>query len=62
VTIKGPLGSAMVYQGQGHDWILEFYPRDTRKHRRKTTRRVFNNSAKQAAVIVAKQLTGVFQP
>ena len=62
MTIKGPLGSAMVYQGQEHDWILEFYPRDTRKHRRKPTRRVFKDSAKQAAVIVAKQLTGVFQP
>lgn len=59
--IRGPLGEALVYQGRGHDWVLEFWPRDTRRHRRKPTRRVFENSNKKAAVIVAKQLTGMFK-
>lgn len=60
-TFKGPLGEACVYQGEGHDWILEFWPKDTRKHRRKPTRRTFKDSAKQAAIIVAKQLAGIYK-
>jgi hypothetical protein len=59
--LQGPNGVAYVYQGEGHDWVLEFWPRSTRKHPRKMTKRVFKNSAKQAAVIVGKQMTGLFK-
>jgi hypothetical protein len=59
---KGPRGSAYVYQGNGHDWIMEFWPTWTRKHPRKMVRRTFSNSAKQAAIIVAKQMAGVLKP
>jgi hypothetical protein len=57
---KGPNGTAYVYQGKGHDWQLDFYPKYSRKHPRKEVRRTFGKSAKQAAIIVAKQMVGIF--
>jgi hypothetical protein len=62
VTVKGPKGEASVYQGDGHDWMVDFYPKwYNRRPPPKVTRRTFKGpGAKGAAVIVAKQLTGVF--
>jgi hypothetical protein len=58
--IKGPMGNAYVYQGEGHDWVMEFWPNWTRKHPRKPSKQVFPNSAKQAAITRAKQVTGFY--
>jgi len=58
---KGSNGSAYVYQGKGHDWQLDFYPKYSRKHPRKEVRRTFKGpTAKSAAIIVAKQMCGIF--
>jgi hypothetical protein len=59
---KGSNGSAYVYKGDGHDWTLEFWPKYSRKHPRKTVRRTFKGpTAKSAAIIVAKQMVGIFK-
>ena len=58
---KGPKGRACVYQGEAHDWVMEFWAKGTRKRLGKHVRRVFKNSARQAAIVVAKQMTGVFE-
>jgi hypothetical protein len=61
VEIKGPKGAAYIGRGEGHDWVLEFYPKASRKHPRKIVKRTFkNNGARAAAIVVAKQLTGAF--
>jgi hypothetical protein len=61
VQFKGPMGSAYVYQGEGHDWVMEFWPNYTRKHPRKMQRQTFKDSQKQAAITRAKQVTGWFE-
>lgn len=59
---KGKLGTAYVYQGNGHDWIVEFWSPGTRKRKGRHVKRVISNSAKHAAIVIAKQMTGLFKP
>ncbi len=60
MEIKGPKGAAYVYQGAGHDWIVDFYAKGTRKRDGRHVLRTISNSNKTAAIIIAKQLAGAF--
>lgn len=58
---KGPKGTAYVYQGAGHDWVVEWWSKPISRRPGRHVKRTFPNSAKQAAIIVAKQMTGIFK-
>jgi hypothetical protein len=58
IRYKGDKGEALVYKGENHDWIVDFW--GTTKSGRHVIRIVHGPNAKPLSIILAKQMAGIW--